>query len=125
MAGGSGNSNFGDLFSSDALTFSAGPSFVWPFLNYDRIRNNERVQDARLQQALVNYREVVLQASREAEDAMIALKGAQTQTEILVKTVVSAARSTQLSILRYREGFPITNGFWIPSNHCLRSSNDW
>jgi NodT family efflux transporter outer membrane factor (OMF) lipoprotein len=105
VAGGPGDSSFGDLFSSDALTISAGPSFVWPFLNYDRIRNNVRVQDARLQQALVNYREVVLQAAREAEDAMIALDGAQTQTEILIKTVASAERSNELSILRYREGF--------------------
>ncbi len=105
VAGGSGNSDFGDLFSSDALTFSIGPSFVWPFLNYGRIRNNVRVQDARLQQALVNYREVVLQAAREAEDAMASLNGSQIQTEILTKTVASARRSNKLSVLRYKEGF--------------------
>jgi len=105
VAGGAGNSDFGDLFSSDALTFSIGPSFVWPFLNYGRIRNNVRVQDARLQQALVNYREVVLQAAREAEDAMVSLNGSQIQTEILTQTVESAARSNSLSLLRYKEGF--------------------
>lgn len=105
VAGGPGGSSFGDLFNSDALTFSVGPSFVWPFLNYDRIRNNVRVQDARLQQALVNYREVVLQSAREAEDAMVALNGAQTQAAILEQTVVSAKRSNELSMLRFREGF--------------------
>jgi NodT family efflux transporter outer membrane factor (OMF) lipoprotein len=105
VSGGSGGADFGDLFSSDALTFSIGPSFVWPFLNYGRIRNNIRVQDARLQQALVNYREVVIQSAREAEDAMVSLNGSQDQTEILVQTVESAKRSNELSILRYREGF--------------------
>jgi NodT family efflux transporter outer membrane factor (OMF) lipoprotein len=105
VAGGPGDSDFGDLFSSDALTFSIGPSFVWPFLNYGRIRNNIRVQDARLQQALVNYREVVIQSAREAEDAMVALNGSKSQEEILVKTVESAKRSNELSVLRYREGF--------------------
>jgi len=105
VAGGSGGTDFGDLFSSDALTFSVGPSFAWPFLNYGRIRNNIRVQDARLQQALVNYREVVIQSAREAEDAMISLNGAQIQTDILVKTLDSARRSNELSLLRYREGF--------------------
>jgi NodT family efflux transporter outer membrane factor (OMF) lipoprotein len=105
VAGGAGSSDFGDLFSSDALTFSIGPSFVWPFLNYGRIRNNVRVQDARLQQALVNYREVVLQAAREAEDAMTSLNGSQKQTEILTRTVQSARRSNELSVLRYKEGF--------------------
>ena len=105
VSGGSGGSDFGDLFSSDALIFSIGPSFVWPFLNYGRIRNNIRVQDARLQQALVNYREVVIQSAREAEDAMVSLNGSQDQTEILVQTVESAKRSNELSVLRYREGF--------------------
>jgi NodT family efflux transporter outer membrane factor (OMF) lipoprotein len=78
-----GDSDFGDLFSPDALTWSIGPSFVWPFLNYGRIKNNVRVQDARLQQALVNYRETVLQAAREAEDAMASFIGARRQHEIL------------------------------------------
>lgn len=105
VAGGASGTDFGDLFSSDALTFSIGPSFVWPFLNYGRIRNNVRVQDARLQQALVNYREVVIQSAREAEDAMVSLNGAQIQTEILTKSVKSAKRSNELSVLRYREGF--------------------
>jgi outer membrane protein TolC len=105
VAGGPGGTDFGDLFSSDALTFSIGPSFVWPFLNYGRIRNNVRVQDARLQQALVNYREVVIQSAREAEDAMASFNGSQVQAEILVETVESARRSNELSTLRYREGF--------------------
>ena len=105
VAGGASGTDFGDLFSSDALTFSIGPSFVWPFLNYGRIRNNVRVQDTRLQQALVNYREVVLQSSREAEDAMVSFNGSQLQTEILTKTVESARRSNELSVLRYKEGF--------------------
>ena len=105
VAGGTSGTDFGDLFSSDALTFSIGPSFVWPFLNYGRIRNNVRVQDARLQQALINYREVVIQSAREAEDAMVSYTGSQAQSEILVKTVESARRSNELSMLRYREGF--------------------
>jgi len=104
-AGGPGDSDFGDLFSSDALTFSIGPSFVWPFLNYGRIKNNVRVQDARLQQALVAYRETTLQAAREAEDAMAAFIGNREQTGILSDTVISAQRSNELSTLRYKEGF--------------------
>lgn len=104
-AGGPGDSDFGDLFNSDALAFSVGPSFVWPFLNYGRIKNNVRVQDARLQQTLVNYREVVLQAAREAEDAIAGFIGARQQTEILARTVTAAMRSNDLSTLQYQEGF--------------------
>jgi NodT family efflux transporter outer membrane factor (OMF) lipoprotein len=94
-----------NLFGSDSLTYSIGPSFVWPFLNYGRIRNNIRVQDARLQQSLLNYHETVLQAAREAEDAMAALAGTQKQDKILAEGVATAQRSADLSFLRYREGF--------------------
>jgi outer membrane protein TolC len=36
---------------------------------------------------------------------MVAFVGSQLQDEILVDTVVSARRSTELSMLRYKEGF--------------------
>ena len=100
-----GESGIGELFSSDSVTYAVGPSFVWPFLNYGRIENNVRVQDARLQQALVQYRESVIQAAREVEDAMAAYVGSQLQDDILIETVHSARRSTELSMIRYQEGF--------------------
>ncbi len=100
-----GSSGIGELFRADSLTYSIGPAFVWPFLNYGRIRNNIRVQDARLQQGLIQYRETVIQAAREVEDAMAALIGAQRQGEILAETVTAARRSTEISLLRYKEGF--------------------
>jgi predicted PurR-regulated permease PerM len=31
-----GNSGFGALFAPESLTYSVGPSLVWPFLNYGR-----------------------------------------------------------------------------------------
>ncbi len=100
-----GDSGIGELFRSDSLTYSVGPSFVWPFLNYGRIRNDIRVQDARLQQALVQYRETAIQAAREVEDAMTALVNSSEQDDILRQTVEVAQRSSDLSMLRYREGF--------------------
>ncbi|RLE30698.1 MAG: transporter, partial [Acidobacteria bacterium] len=104
-SGSPGDDNIGDLFSSSSLTYNVGLGFTWPFFNYGRIRNNIRVQDARLQQALIAYRETVIQASREVEDAMTGYIGAQKQGRILAEGVVSANRSNELSMLRYREGF--------------------
>jgi NodT family efflux transporter outer membrane factor (OMF) lipoprotein len=100
-----GDSGIGELFRSESVTYAVGPSFVWPFLNYDRIKNNIRVQDTRLQQALVQYQETVIQAAREVEDAMVSFVGNQAQDDILSDTVASARRSTELSMLRYQEGF--------------------
>jgi len=104
-AAGTGNAAFSNLFTGSAFTLSAGPSFVWPFLNYNRIRNYIRVQDARLQQALIQYRETVIQAAREVEDAISAYNAAQQQTSILQQTVASAERSNTLAVFRYKEGF--------------------
>jgi NodT family efflux transporter outer membrane factor (OMF) lipoprotein len=101
----SGESGLGQLFEADSLTYSVGPSFVWPFLNYDRLRNNIRVQDARLQQALIAYRETVIRAAREVEDAMVALDGAIRQDELLRETVANALRSAEVAQLRFNEGF--------------------
>ena len=102
---GSGESGVEQLFNSDSIGYSIGPAFVWPFLNYGRIRNNVRVEDARLQQALVAYRETVIQASREVEDAIAGLIGTRAQDEILAEGVRAARRSAELSLLRYQEGF--------------------
>lgn len=100
-----GDSGFGELFSADSLTYSVGPAFVWPFLNYGRIRNDIRVQDARLQQALIAFRETTIQAAREVEDALAAFQRSRQQDRILAATVEVAQRAAELALLRYQEGF--------------------
>lgn len=104
-AGGLGNADFGDLFSRDALNTTVGASFVWPFFNYGRLENAVRVEDARLQQALIQYRETVLTAAREVEDAIAALTAARERAAILEQTVAAARRANALSSLRYAEGY--------------------
>jgi len=100
-----GKSGIGQLFDTDSLTYAFGPSFVWPFLNYGRIKNSVRVQDARLQQALIGYKETALQAAREVEDAIVALEGARQQDHLLGQTVTTALRSSDVALLRFNEGF--------------------
>jgi len=100
--GGGGGSN---LFNSDSVAYNAGASFTWPVLNYGRIKSNIRVQDARLQQALVAYQQTVLEAAQEVDDAMVSLAGAKAQKKILIEAVEASRRSNDLSTLRYKEGF--------------------
>jgi NodT family efflux transporter outer membrane factor (OMF) lipoprotein len=100
--GGGGASN---LFTSDSISYAAGASFTWPVLNYGRIKNNIRVQDARLQQAIVSYQQLALEAAQEVDDAMVSLGGAQAQKVILEEGVEAARRSNDLSMLQYKEGF--------------------
>jgi len=97
----------GDSLSSspDTSTLAAGPSFTWNLFNYGRLKNNVRVQDARLQQAIENYQNSVLQAAREIDDAAIGVVKTREQRDTLVKSVQAAKRSLHLSTARYREGY--------------------
>ena len=100
-----GDSGFDALFSGDSLQFSGGPAFSWNLLNYGRIKNTVRVQDARYQQAILGYQQTVLSAAEEVENAITLFLRGREQELILDEVVTSARRSVQLSTLRYKEGF--------------------
>ncbi len=100
----SGENSLGDLFSQKSLFWSAGPGFSWDILNYGRIRNRVRVEDARLQQLVVAYKDTVLNAQREVEDAMVAYTRAKEEEVFLKESVAAAQRSVTISSLQYKEG---------------------
>ena len=116
-----GNSGVGQLFNADSLTFIGGPYFSWNILNYGRIRNNVRVQDARLQQLLENYQSTVLNAVQEVEDNMVAMLRSREQERILAETEVSARRSLTLANVGYREGFSDFQRVLDAQNSLLRA----
>ena len=98
------SSDVAKLFGPHSLFFTAGPGFRWSILNYGRITNNVRAQDARFQQALVNYEDTVLKAAREVEDALIGFLKAQESAVSSQKSVQAALNAVKLSLIRYREG---------------------
>ena len=103
-AGGSSGSSFSDLFDSKSLELFAGPSINWDIFNYGRIKNRVRVEDARLQELVVNYKNTVLKASQEVEDAMVAFLRSQEETTFLTYSVEASKRSVDISLIQYREG---------------------
>jgi outer membrane protein TolC len=93
-----------DLFSSQSLVYAVGPRINWPFLNYGRLENAVRVQDARFQAQLVNYRNTVLRAVQEVEDALVALIQARQAVVFEQRAVTAAERAAELAVVQYREG---------------------
>jgi multidrug efflux system outer membrane protein len=81
-----------------------GPSFTWNIFDYGRIKNNVRVQDARYQQLTELYRDSVLQAAREVDDAAIAYVKSLEQVDLLERGQVAAQRSLDIANIQYREG---------------------
>jgi NodT family efflux transporter outer membrane factor (OMF) lipoprotein len=83
---------------------SIGPSFTWNILNYGRILNNVRLQDARFQELVYTYQDTVLTAGREAEDAIIGFLKAQQRTESLGESVKAAQRTEEITYEQYKQG---------------------
>jgi NodT family efflux transporter outer membrane factor (OMF) lipoprotein len=92
------------LFAPHSLAYTLGPTFTWPILNYGQITNNVRAQDARFQQALVNYEQTVLSAQREVEDGLIGYLKEQESAVNYQRAVKAALESVRLSMIQYREG---------------------
>jgi NodT family efflux transporter outer membrane factor (OMF) lipoprotein len=93
-----------DLFVGNSFVGSIGPTLSWPFLNYGRIRNNIRVQDAAFQQAAVNYQNTVLQAAAEVESALYGFLKAKEQLAFVTVSAENSRRSFDLSTIQYKEG---------------------
>jgi NodT family efflux transporter outer membrane factor (OMF) lipoprotein len=90
--------------ASDTTRFVAGPGLTWNLFDYGRIRNNVRLQDARLQQAIVLFQDDVLQAAREIDDAAIGVVKTSEQNVILKDALRAAERSLDLANTLYIEG---------------------
>jgi NodT family efflux transporter outer membrane factor (OMF) lipoprotein len=88
----------------NSLFYLAGPRVSWPFFNYGRLENGVRVQDARFQQLITSYRNTVLSAAQEVEDAMAGFLNAQEATTYEQNSVRAAQRSVEISVSAYREG---------------------
>ena len=96
--------NLSDIFQSRSRTFGFGPSFVWDFLNYGRIENAVRAQDAAFQAALTSYQNTVLVAQQEVENGLIGFRKQQERARFLSEAVRAAERSRQLAMLQYQNG---------------------
>lgn len=119
-----GTFKLSDLASSKAVTYSAGPSFQWNILNYGRITNNVRLQDARFQELLLTYRNTVLQAQKEVEDALTAFLRSQENAEYLAKTAESAKRSLDIATIQYTQGTTDFLAVLTAQVALLRAQND-
>jgi NodT family efflux transporter outer membrane factor (OMF) lipoprotein len=100
----SGDKSLNNFLNSDSIGFTFGPAMKWDIFNYGRLKNQIRAQDARFEQAIMQYQQVVLDAAREVEDAMIAFRQTHVQTHFLGKSVAASRRAAEISRLQYREG---------------------
>ncbi len=93
-----------DVLNTQSLAAKIGPTFSWPILQYGRLKNNVRIQDARFQEALLSYQTTVLRALREVEDAMAGFLRTREQAASLKQSADASRRAVELSLAQYRDG---------------------
>jgi NodT family efflux transporter outer membrane factor (OMF) lipoprotein len=92
------------LFAEQSLTGYILPSFSWKILNYGRVLNNVRTQDARYQEKVLAFQQTVLTAGREVEDALVAFLQYQIQAQSLQTSVKEAEDSVEIVQAQYQAG---------------------
>ena len=89
------------LFESTSFTAYVLPSFQWKILNYGRIVNNVRLQDARLHEKVYQYQQKALAAGQEVEDALVGFLQSQLQARSLAEGTEASNRSVELVLEQY------------------------
>jgi NodT family efflux transporter outer membrane factor (OMF) lipoprotein len=104
IAGTSGSNQLSDVFTAQGIQFAFGPTFSWPILNYGQITNNVRVQDARLQTLLIDYKNTVLKAQQEVENGLSGFLQGRQQVSDLRRSVAAANSALRIALDQYLLG---------------------
>jgi len=97
-------SEFSQLFRNRAFTGSVGPSFQWNILNYGRIANNVRLQDAMFQELVLAYQNTVLVAAEEVESVSVTYLKAQERAKLLDESVANQEKAVKVVVAQYKVG---------------------
>lgn len=80
------------------------PSMSWTIFDAGSIAEKIHVQEARQQEALLNYRQTILQALREVEDGLVNYAKAQERTKSLRDAVAANERAVRIANDLYSQG---------------------
>jgi len=93
-----------NLFDSDSKSWDLSAGFNWNIFNYGRLRSNIRLQDARFQQLLTDYRNTVLQAQGDVDNAIVAYLKSHEQLVAYKKAAEASLRAVEVSRVQYQAG---------------------
>lgn len=94
----------GKLFTAPSFTGVIAPALQWKIFSYYKIKNNVRKQEALLEARITEYRQTVLKAHGEVEDALVEFVNSRKRADHLNESVEAARISIDLVLGLYREG---------------------
>jgi NodT family efflux transporter outer membrane factor (OMF) lipoprotein len=86
------------------LEGNIGPTFTWNILNYGRILNNVRLQDARFQELVAAYQQTVLTAAQDVENGLVTFLRAQERARLQAASVADLEKAVKIVLAQYKEG---------------------
>jgi NodT family efflux transporter outer membrane factor (OMF) lipoprotein len=92
---------FKNLWTSRALAGNVGPTFTWNILNYGRILNNVRLQDAKFQELVATYQNTVLSAAQDVENGLVTFLQAQQRARFQAASVKDAKEAVDIALAQY------------------------
>jgi outer membrane protein TolC len=92
------------LFEPRALNSNIIPTVTWNVLNFGRLINNVRLQDARLQELVAHYQQTVLSANQEVENGLVTFLRGRERTELQLRAVQQARRAVTIALRQYQAG---------------------
>ena len=93
-----------DLIQSGSYNGTIAPGFRWNILNYGRLLNGVRVEEARVKQLCYDFQNTVLSAQREVEDGIVEfIKNSERYVHDKVNEKANR-ESLELSVAQYKEG---------------------
>jgi NodT family efflux transporter outer membrane factor (OMF) lipoprotein len=95
---------FKDLWTPRAIAGNVGPTFTWNILNYGRILNNVRLQDAKFQELIATYQNTVLSAAQDVENGLVTFLQAQQRTKFQAASVKDAQEAVEIALAQYQAG---------------------
>lgn len=92
------------LFDSRSFFGTITPNFRWNILNYGRIANNVRLQQARTQELIAAYQNQALTAAQQVQTALRGFLRSQEQAADLARSVNAAKAALSIGRDQYRVG---------------------
>jgi multidrug efflux system outer membrane protein len=98
------NGTLGSVWNSPNQLWSLGPSISLPIFQGGRIRANIEVQNARQEQAAINYEKSIMTALEDVENGLVSFSKEQERSKFLAEAVRANEESVKLANERYIRG---------------------
>jgi len=96
--------SYKNLYTPTGFAGTVGPTMSWNVLNYGRLINNVRLQDADFQAAVAKYQNTVVTAGMEVENGLVMFLKGQEQARELGKAVEAAKKAATIAQVQYKAG---------------------